>query len=123
MTHPQLQQTDLDRIASGIGRVTFQIQASLEGFVRAMASAHRAVRSVRADLEGKHELADVIRTEPGRAIVREGMPDVYHWLRECRCYDTAHPDPVLCAYGQVAVQRVFLDEDPASRLSAIGDGR
>lgn len=96
-TRRQLEKADLDRIVSAIERVR----------------AH-----VRATFEGKHDLADVIRTEPGRAIVREGMPDVYHWLRECRCYDTAHPDPVLCAYGQVAVQRVFLDEDPTRRLAA-----
>lgn len=55
---------------------------AIQDSARALA---RRLRAFSAILAGKHELADVILTQPGRRIVREGMIDVLHWLGECRC--------------------------------------
>ena len=62
---------------------------SLSRVFRAVRDAVRALwrrlRAFSAALDGKHELADVILSQPGRQVVRDGMGDVLHWLGECAC--------------------------------------
>lgn len=53
----------------------------------------RKLRAVLAYGAGMPDLADVIMTQPGRQIVRDGMDDVLHWLNECDCSPLTH-----CSY-------------------------
>jgi len=60
--------------------VTVTIEADLSGF-------YRVSREHSARAMGWHDLADVIERQEGAQIVRDGMGDVLHWLKECACYD------------------------------------
>lgn len=50
--------------------------------IRALNEVDRQMRAWAASRRGQKHLAAVIREQPGRQIVREGMADVLEWLGE-----------------------------------------
>lgn len=77
----------------------------------------RAVRAARADLSGKHDLATVIRQQPGRQIVRDGLADVRHWAHDCGCYDRDPLERGWCPPAWERVDAAVLDLATRSPLS------
>lgn len=70
-----------------------------------------------AEFAGYHELADVIREQPGREAVREGMSDVLHWLRECKCYTPGYFTPCEWRLARMRASFASISE----RLRRVGE--
>ncbi|WP_130011981.1 hypothetical protein [Serinicoccus sediminis] len=77
----------------------------------------RGARALAADMDGKHDLATVIRQQPGRQIVRDGLADVRHWTHDCGCYDRDPRERGWCSPAWDRVDAAVLALAVSSPLS------